>query len=208
MIKDLTSDRDITFRLSACRTGTYIPDYTFRYWLAALEGIAPDDGIDYRCAEAADSDERVWAYHLNGSGTEQVPRDGSPDLVLDIPCWFSENISIRVSCEDEVQRDVFEEKIGEAMRQLVDDLEDEYLEPDVYEGEAELTGSLELSAEQVPVFLKVLEAIAEAADELNAKFECACELLPTERTNNGIEPFAVLRIGAVDGKIKAAACRF
>ena len=208
LVKNLKPDRDIVFRMSACRTGTYILDYTYRYWLSALEGFAPEDGIDYRCAEAADTDERVWAYHLNGSGTEQVPRDGTMDLVSDIPAWCSETFSIKVSCEDEDKYDEFEEKIGEAMQNLADDLENEFLEPDIYDGGAEMFGTLELQTEQLPLFLKNVQVIADAAGELGASFEFACELLPTERTNNGIEPFAVLRIEGKDGKIEVSACRF
>ena len=208
LLKNLKPDRDIIFRMSACRTGTYIPDYSYCYWLSALEGIAPEDGVDYRCAEAADTDERVWAYHLNGNGTEQVPRDGTMDLVSDIPAWCSETFAVKVSCEDEDKFVEFEEKIGEAMQILADILENEFLEPDVFEGEAELSGTLELQAEQIPDFLKSLQAISDAAGELGADFECACELLPAERTNNGIEPFAVLKIEGKDGKVEASACRF
>lgn len=208
LVKNLKPDRDIIFRMSACRTGTYIPDYTYRYWLAALEGITPEDGIDYRCAEAADTDERVWAYHLDGSSTEEIPRDGTYDMVSDIPCWYSETLSIKASCEDEDKFDEFEEKIGGAMQHLADVLENEFLEPDVYEGEAELSGTLELQAEQIPTFLKSLQVISDAAGELGADFECTCELLPAERADNGIEPFAVLRIEGKDGKVEVSACRF
>ncbi len=208
LVKNLKPDREIVFRMSACRTGTYIPDYTYRYWLSALEGITPEDGVDYRCAEAADTDERVWAYHLDGGSTEEIPRDGTYDLVSDIPCWYGETLSIKASCEDEDKFDEFEGKIGVAMQHLADVLENELLEPDVFEGEAELFGSVELEAGQVPVFLEAVQAIADAAGELGASFEFTCELLPTDRTNNGIEPFAVLRFEAKDGKVEVSACRF
>ena len=205
---NLNPAREIVFRLSGSMTRPYTANYTYRYWLSALEGLSPEDGVEYRCAEAADADERVVAYHLNGIRTEEVPRDGSSELVADIPCWYGELFSIRVSIEDEERFGVFEEKIGGAMQALIDDLEDEYLEPDIYEGGAELSGSLELEEEQIPGFLNSLQAIADAAKEMNAEFECAGELLPTERTNNGIEPFAVLKFTAEDGQVAMTACRY
>lgn len=57
-------------------------------------------------------------------------------------------------------------------------------------------------------FLKNLQAVADTAKELGAAFECTGELLPEERTNNGIEPFAALQITGRDGKIEVKACRF
>ena len=208
LVKVLNPGQETVFRLTGSMTRPYTTNYTYRYWLSALEGIGPDDGVEYRVAEAADTDEIVVAYHLNGTGTEEVPRNGSVELVLDIPCWYGELFSIRVSIEDEEQFEKFEEKIGGTMQALVDDLEDEYLEPDVFEGEAELSGSLELRAEQIPGFLKSLQKIADAAGEMNAEFSCTGELLPTERTNNGIEPFAILKFAAEDGLVKVTACRY
>ena len=71
-----------------------------------------------------------------------------------------------------------------------------------------MSGSVELQAEQVPAFLKAVQAIADAAGNLGASFELFCELLPTDRTNNGIEPFAVLKFEGKDGKVEVSACRF
>lgn len=208
LVKVLNPGQEIVFRLTGSMTRPYTANYTYRYWLSALEGFAPDDGVDYRVAEAADADVRVVAYHLNGGSSEEVPRDGSPEQVADIPCWYGEWLSVKVSVGDEDQFEALEEQIGGAMQELIDELEDEYLEPDIYEGYAELSGSLELQAEQIPGFLKSLQKIADAAGELNAEFECSGELLPTERTNNGIEPFAVLKFTVEDGKVKATACRY
>ena len=208
LVKEMKSDQEIVFRLTGSMTRLYGTSYTYNYWLPALEGINQEDQVDYRCAEAADTDECVWAYHLNGNSTDQVPRDQSPDLVSDIPCWYGENFSIKISTDDEDIFDEFEERIGESLQNLIDDLEDEYLEPDVSEGEAELSGSLEIRTDQLPGLLTSLQAVAEAAQEMNAALECACELLPTERTSNGIEPFAVLRIAVAEGRIHLSACRF
>lgn len=130
------------------------------------------------------------------------------DLVSDIPAWCSETFAVKVSCEDEDKFEEFEEKIGEVMQNLADGLENEFLEPDVFEGEAELSGTLELQAEQIPAFLKSLQVISDAAGELGADFECTCELLPAERADNGIEPFAVLKIEGKVGKVEVSACRF
>ena len=208
LLGKLCPDQEIVFRLSGSMTRVYLVDYTYRYWLSVLKDIKPEDGIDCKVAEAADTDTTVSLYHLNGSSKEEVPRDGSIDLVGDIPMWFSELFEIKVSVEDEEIHEEFEEEIGEAMQNLIDGLEDEFLEPDIFEGEAELSGSLELRNDQLPEFLNNLQAIADIAKELGAMFECTVELLPEERTNNGIEPFAVLQITGRDGKIEVKACRF
>ena len=208
LLEKLSPNQEIVFRLSGFMTRVYLVDYTYRYWLSALKGINPEDGIDYKVAEAADTDTTVSLYHLNGTSMEEVPRDGSLDLVSDIPMWFGELFEIKVSVEDEDLYDEFEEKIGRAMQDLIDDLEDEFLEPDIFEGEAELSGSLEIRDDQLPEFLNNLQAVADAAKELDAAFECTGELLPEERTNNGIEPFAVLQITGRDGKIEVKTCRF
>lgn len=208
LLEKLSPDREIIFRLSAYMTRIFQPDYTYRYWLSALEEITPEDGIDYRVAEAADTDETVTLYHLDGSSREEVPWDSSPDLVSDIPLWFCENFDLKVTMEDEDRFGELEEKIGGAMQDLLDSIGNEFGEPDIFEGEAELQCSVEVQGEQFPDFLRSLQAVADTAKELGACIECIGEFLPEERTNHGIEPFAALRVSAGDGKIEASACRF
>ncbi len=208
LLEKLSPDREIIFRLSAYMTRIFQPDYTYRYWLSVLEEITPEDGIDYRVAEAADTDETVTLYHLDGGSREEVPRDGSPDLVSDIPLWFCENFDLKVTMEDEDRFGELEEKIGDAMQDLLDSIGNEFGEPDIFEGEAELQCSMEVQGEQLPDFLRSLQAVADTAKELGADIECIGEFLPEERTNHGIEPFAALRVAAGDGKIEASACRF
>ena len=204
----LDPDREIVFRMSASMTRILKPEYTYGYWLSALDGITPEDGIDYRVAEASDTDETAVLYHLDGNNREEVPRDGSPDLISDIPLWYCETFNLKVTVDNEERFEEFGEKIGGAMQDLLDSIGNEDQEPDIFEGEAELWGSLEVQGEQLPDFLRSLQAVADTAKELGAYIECLGEFLPEERTNHGIEPFASLRVTARDGKIETSACRF
>jgi len=98
------------------------------------------------------------------------------------------------------------------MWDLIKEIEEEFEEPDIFEGEAELTLSVILPNEKKDGFLRALQVIADTAKELGADFECFGEFLPdekpNERNNHGIEPFAALRIAGRDGKIEVSACRF
>lgn len=209
LLHKLDENQETVFRFSGSVTYLYTTEYGIRYWENAISHVRPGECIDYRGIQSADTDDDVQAVMYSKDGTiSEVCRDKDIDAVRDISLWYAENFHLQIITEEKEKFDAFREETEDALNDLIDYLENEYLEADAFEGEAETLGSLTLRNDQITGLLIRLQKIIDETAKFNAKASLMVELVPDENTQNGIPNFAVLRISVQDGTVKAQCCRF
>ena len=208
MLASLETASDVIFEWSASLMKLAGADYGSAYWQGLIAASGSESGISYRTLETNDFDACARAICKQGeSGPVSVPRDQPPNVVEDIEQWYCGNFGFKITGVDESEWDAFEESIEEAQDAFAEAFDD-CPDVDVFDGEAEASGSLSVAAEQADELVAALQKFADIAEEFGAHMEMEMDFEPDEVGENGFAAFALLHLKCDAGKVSVSACRF
>ena len=208
LLESLDTRQPIRFSFSGSVTYFVPARYGPYYWYDLFSDSDFIECVDYKGFVAADTDETVFTVIYNKNGLEtKLPRNESLDHVSDISKWYGENFNLCASIEDESMYDKFSDCMEEVFNELIDYLGDDNLFADIFEESAQMVGPLVLRSSMINGLLEHIQNVADTALALGGKAELLMDLLPNEIPENGIEPFAVLRLSIQDGRASATCCR-
>lgn len=208
LLESLDYRQPILFRFSGSVTYMSPARYGPYFWYDLFSKSDFIECTDYKGFVAADTDETVSTVIYNKDGLEtELPRNESLDHVSGISKWYGENFSLSTCIEDESKYDEFSVQMEEVFNELINYLGDDNLFADIFEESAQMVGPLVLHSSMINGLVEHIQNVADTAHALGGKAELLMDLLPNELPENGIEPFAVLRLSIQDGRTSATCCR-